>query len=102
MLSGDIIPGVGDISRAGVRETVRGQERTAAHTGVYIAFELTHDFGGNIIRNHTPGGTFGGKSGQIPVRRTGRDVAFFQYINQFRKRGRYPYAGFILDAFITL
>ena len=47
-----------EIALSGIRETIRSEERSASHTGVYVAFQLSHDFRRNVIRNHALCGAF--------------------------------------------
>ena len=73
------------------------EEGTAAHTGIDIAlFQLFHNLGGNVVRNHTFGSTPGSKLSQIPVGGLWSDIVLIQYIDQLGEGRGNPHTVLIL------
>lgn len=87
---------VGDISDTLIREPIRREETSAPHTRVHIAFQLTHQFCADVIRNHAFCCAFCGKLCQIEVLRVFVDVIFIKGINKLWERRSNPCTGLVL------
>ncbi len=85
MLGRMIIAGICDIANTCICKAVRCQEGTASHARVNIALELSHDLGGNIIRDHSLGSAFRSQLGQIVIPAVFMNVIFIQHIDQLRE-----------------
>ena len=82
---------------------LNGKEGAASHAGVYIAvLQLAHDLSGNVVRNHTLGGTFGSNLSEVPVLGILVDVVLIQNVDQLRESRSDPCAALILNALHTL
>ena len=87
---------------------IGGQEASAAHAGVAVAFSvfvhliLEHDFFGNVIGYHTLGSTLGSQLCQIVVGILVVDIVVLQHIDKLREGRSNPDALLIFDTLITL
>ena len=91
-----------------LRIHIRGQEASAAHAGIAMAFTvlihftLHHDLLADVIRHHSLSRTFGRKLCQVEIRRTFCQVILLQHVNQLRECRCHPDSLLILHPLVAL